>query len=803
MAVLARDAADYHELIEPAFAEHGIPFFVDRRRAASHHPLLQFVRAALRLASGNWPHEPMMALLKSGLAGVSADDAGEIENFVLEHRLYGSAWADRKPWSFARRRRDDGDGHTPDPQSARMDALRRRLVARLGMFLGAVRCSTICVRQIVAHLYQLLESFQVRQTLSAWMRDATAHNRHEEAAEHEQAWRELGELFDQLVDLMGSEILPIDEFLEIVEVGLEEFDLALTPPTLDQVLVGQVDRSRLPETKAVILLGLNEGEFPRSPRGDAILGDRDRTLLRSQRQDLFEDLSRELLDERFLGYVAMTRASQTLILTRSLADPRGRKREASSLWRDVEEMLPDCTPVRIPLEAQRKPEHIATPRQLVTSLLRWARRPDAQALADATHSALYQWLATRPENEDDPTVRLARQAWASLCYTNEATLSPHIAKRLYDSSLNVTARQLESFAACPFKHFAEYTLKLQARPQDDVTGADISNACHRILGDIVRMLVQQRPDWPKLREALSQEAFDNVVATVGQELRGELLLSSARNRYLLGRIRRTIDQVLAAQEAMSSRCDFRPAAAGVRFGEGQKVPALPLKSPKGREASLSGQIDRVDVLEDQTAFAIFDYRLHGSTLALDWIFHGLSLELLLHAAVLRRGGLVPPTAQPAGAFFLTLLRRLQDIKHPEDLPDPSSPEFLLRYKPRGLFDERYLNRFDCDLDEGYSPVVSAYVKKDGTLGNRGRSDVLEAGQLESLLDLVERRASELIDQIADGRVEIEPYRLKDTSPCATCAFRCVCRFEVTINRYRHLPPVEREAMFGSSAKGDE
>ena len=48
VAVLVRNLDDYAPLIDAAFREHNLPYFIDRRRTAAHHPLLQFVRRRCR-----------------------------------------------------------------------------------------------------------------------------------------------------------------------------------------------------------------------------------------------------------------------------------------------------------------------------------------------------------------------------------------------------------------------------------------------------------------------------------------------------------------------------------------------------------------------------------------------------------------------------------------------------------------------------------------------------------------------------------------------------------------------------------
>jgi hypothetical protein len=50
-------------------------------------PLLQLLRSVLQLASGNWSNDAIMTLAMSGLAGLSLDEADELENYVLLHRM--------------------------------------------------------------------------------------------------------------------------------------------------------------------------------------------------------------------------------------------------------------------------------------------------------------------------------------------------------------------------------------------------------------------------------------------------------------------------------------------------------------------------------------------------------------------------------------------------------------------------------------------------------------------------------------------------------------------------------------------
>ena len=278
IVVLMRSQDDYQHLIEASFREHNIPYFADRRRSASHHPLLRFIRAVLAVATTNWSHDSMMAVIKTGLVDLLETDADALENYVLLHGIDHTVWISPKPWT-GRRSRDEESQSPPVSDAAAMDSLRRPLVDRLLPFVKSIKQSNANVRSVASALFRLLEEFQCRNQIVSWMENAATAGRLEEGGEHERVWEELVKLFDELVDLFGDEPISLKDFSAIIESALEGFDLALTPPTVDQVLVGAVDRTRTPPVKACAVLGLAEGQFPRASLENSIFTDADRRSL--------------------------------------------------------------------------------------------------------------------------------------------------------------------------------------------------------------------------------------------------------------------------------------------------------------------------------------------------------------------------------------------------------------------------------------------------------------------------------------------------------------------------------------------
>jgi ATP-dependent helicase/nuclease subunit B len=184
----------------------------------------------------------------------------------------------------------------------------------------------------------------------------------------------------------------------------------------------------------------------------------------------------------------------------------------------------------------------------------------------------------------------------------------------------------------------------------------------------------------------------------------------------------------------------------------------------------------------------------GRRLALDEVYHGLSLQLLTYLLVLQASGheLAGKRLEPVAAFYVQMIRRLDDVGHPNDGMEPDDPAFHLRVKPRGILDTNYVAQFDGQLTNGVSPVISARINKDGSFGARNATDVAAPAEFSALLGHVRRRLGELADGIMLGNVSIAPYMKGEQTPCPSCAFKSVCRFDQSLNQYNVLERMGRE-----------
>ena len=64
-------------------------------------------------------------------------------------------------------------------------------------------------------------------------------------------------LLDTFVEMLGEEIC-LSMFTDVMSTGLEALQFANIPPSLDQVLIANIDKPRLSDVKATFIIGVNE-----------------------------------------------------------------------------------------------------------------------------------------------------------------------------------------------------------------------------------------------------------------------------------------------------------------------------------------------------------------------------------------------------------------------------------------------------------------------------------------------------------------------------------------------------------------
>lgn len=814
MAVLVRNLEDYAELFETLSRDYGVPCFIDRKVGELHHPLAEFIRSSLDVIRRRWRYEDVFRCVKTDLllpedGSLNRADMDTLENYVLACGIQGYRWTDGRSWRGIPSLSLEGERVTDPELMNRIERCREAVVLPLQAFEKRVKRSKTG-QDLCAAVFRLLEETGAAGKLEEWSRSAQQEGRAGAAREHRQLWGAVLDLLDQIHEMMGREAMDFDLFAGVLETGLAELRLGLVPPSLDQVLVGSMDRTRTADVKYAFVLGVNEGVVPALPQEDGILSDPEREMLERSGMELAPDSSRRMLDERFLVYNALTAASRRLWISYSLTDAEGRPMLPSEVIRQVRRMFPflkERPLAALPLPGEpveEQAEFVSGPadtlRLLVVQLRRWRQGEDIPAL----WWDVYNWFASDPEWKP----RLERLL-RSLFYRNRGVkLRRETSMRLYGGrTLRGSVSRMERFVSCPFSHFASYGLRLKERQLYRLQAPDIGQLFHAALSEMALRLKNEGRGWGSLSPEECRREADATVDRLSPMLQGEILMSSKRYGYITRKLKNIVGRASVILGEHARRGSFEPIGLELDFGPGKELPPLRLTLPNGCVMEVVGRIDRVDMAEGENGvlLRVIDYKSSQKDLKLHEVYYGLALQMLTYLDVLLTYAeeWIGRPALPAGTLYFHVHEPLLSAANGMDRSQ-AEQELLKRFKMKGLLlaDKEAVGLMDTGLDKGHSSIVPAAIKSDGSFYSS--SSVATPEQWNRLLTSVRSTIKDIGTRITEGDVEITPYRIQQETACTFCAFRPVCQFDEAVegNGYHLLGKPGKEQIWDLLSRGE-
>ncbi|MBE5997382.1 MAG: helicase-exonuclease AddAB subunit AddB, partial [Lachnospiraceae bacterium] len=273
IAVIAGDLASYGDLIRRIFPEYDIPFFVDEKRSALHHPYIEFLRAAMQIITEGWSAGAVFRLLRTGLTDLAEDDIDRLENYVLALGIRS-----RAKWSGSFTLHYKGQD---EKELLLLNALREQVLALLAPVHDAFTAPGSTASDKTKALYLLSTACDVQVKLAAEEEKLREDGQLSLAGEYAQIYAIVMRLFDKMADILGEHAISARDYRALFESALTETRIGITPPTGDQVTIGDVERSRLGEIKALLFIGVNDGVVPRPAGTNGILTEADRAVLES------------------------------------------------------------------------------------------------------------------------------------------------------------------------------------------------------------------------------------------------------------------------------------------------------------------------------------------------------------------------------------------------------------------------------------------------------------------------------------------------------------------------------------------
>ena len=242
IAVIASDLSTYADALEKACDRYEIPVFMDHKKSILLNSFVEYLRSLLVMVEQNYTYESVFRYLRTSLCGFTRDEVDRLENYCLALDLKGfkkwdQVWVRKTPM-------------TTKEELEELNDLRMRFVEKLTPLHTVLKKRKKTVKEITLAVYEYLVQEKIQEQLAELEQKFQEDGELALAKEYAQIYRIVLELFDKFVELLGEEEIPLKEYCELLDAGLEEAKVGVIPPSLDQVVIGDMERTRIKNIRA-------------------------------------------------------------------------------------------------------------------------------------------------------------------------------------------------------------------------------------------------------------------------------------------------------------------------------------------------------------------------------------------------------------------------------------------------------------------------------------------------------------------------------------------------------------------------
>lgn len=732
ITLVCTDMAAYKSTAEMIFHRMHIPLYQSGTEDILQKSVLSTALSALEASLGDFEQRFVFRFLRSALSPLSLDEQDRVENYAIVWGIRGSRWT--APWVS----HPEGLAGKWDEKASlaleELNACRVRLVEPLNRLRNGFRKAG-SLRDQVAALTAFLDEIEMQQKLQSMAEELDSQGENREAQILSQLWEILISALEQMYDILGDTHWEDEQFLRLLRLLLSQYDVGTIPPVLDAVQMGPVSAMRCHQQKHLILLGAQEGSLPGYPGSTGVLTDQERVALRQLGVPLTGGAMEGIQAEFAEIYGVFCGAEESIRVFCSGAQP-------SFIFRRLAELAGGEGKRELCLDYA-----CADPWEAGAWLARWDAEKAAGALG-------------------------ALKGYQDICCRRSYSLGRverDRIEKLYGRTLNLSASQIDAHGECRMSYFLKYGLRLREQKEASVDPAEFGTYVHAVLENTAKC-VRDMGGFHQVSLEETLEIAHRYSREYALERFGQL--SSERMSYLFRRNVQELDMVVRELWTELKESLFEPRDFEVNFGSEDGLP--PIAIPNGKmNALLRGFVDRVDtwLSGGSSYYRVVDYKTGKKDFDYCDIFNGVGLQMLLYLFALRTDGeaLLGDGAIPAGVQYFPA--RCPYLPSDGALtPEQAEAARQAQWKRKGILleDEAVIRA----MEPGDSPSrLCCSVRKDGTL----TGDLADREQLKLLEKYVFRLVGEMVEDIACGNVEANPYtRGASHNACAFCPYGSIC-----------------------------
>lgn len=751
ISIITKNIDEYTNIVKAIFEKYEIPVFIDQKEDLSQNVLLKYVLAILDIYAKNWSQDAVFTYIKTGFLSLEKEDIYNLENYCKKWGIKGNKWY-KEDWKY--------DSLNKDLE--KLNQLRKEIVEPL-LQLKANLDESKLAEEITTKLYKFLEENQIRQKLEEKAEKLEELSRKDIANKYKSSWNILMQIFDEIVLIFNKDKMSFKQYKNILKVGLEFSSLGEIPQVIDQVIIGDTDRSRNHKAKVVFILGLNDGSFPAVNSGEGFLNDKDRKYLKQNGIELAKGTIENLYEDQFNIYRAFTTAEEELYLSYVSTDKEQKAKRQSILISRIKKMF---TEIKEESDVINSNTNILTAQSTFNQLLSNIKDFKQGKEIDKIWFAVYSWYM-----KNDEWKSKLEQAIKGFLHTSKSQkITEENIKRLYGNTLKTSVSRLEQYRECPFSFHLKYGLKLKEREEFVVRPIDTGSFMHEVIDEFFETVKNIKT----IEDDQIQEIVNKIIEEKLSLSKNYIFTSTPKFVVLTNRLKKVILQSIKYIIEQIKNSDFEISGNEIEFKR------------QIDNVEITGKIDRIDTAQNEQGkyIRIIDYKSSNKSINLNELEAGTQIQLLTYLDT----AVEQTNKMPVGMFYFNLIDPI--VKASKNLTEEQIQEELKKqFRMNGmvLADINIIKMMDKKLEKGASNIVPVTFDKDGNI-MQSRSNVITKEQFTLLQNKVKKIIKQISKEILEGNIEIKPTynKSKKEEACKYCEYKSICCFNPNINNYSFI-----------------
>ena len=770
ISIITQNMDNYSSLVRVIFDQYNIPVFIDEKRDLNQNVIVQYLLSILDVLNRNFTSETVFSYIKLGFSGIEDEEIFKLENYCTKWGINLNKWKTDFKYEL--------DDENKKNDVIRLNEIRKQIIEPLVKLQKEIRGEKTA-KNITRLLYEFIQNQNIEEKINQKMNELQAIGKIDLMNEYKESYQIILDVLDEIVLIFGEDKVTIDQYQKILKTGLKNSGLGKIPGTADQVILGDVDRSRSHKVDVVFIIGLNDGVFPRVNKDEGFLNDEDREFLKQDGIELAKGTIEQLYEDKFNIYKAFTTAEKQLYLSYSSSDKDGKSLRPSILINQIKKLYP---------KLQEKSDIIQKNYEIINKTI--------------TYQELIENIAKLKKNEDIPKIWYeiykyykSQEKWNTILeqdleginYTNiPQEIEKQNIDKLYGNNLKTSISKLETYRRCPFSYYLQYGLKLKEKEELKIQTFNTGSLMHETIDQFFEYVRSEGLELADITEEQILEIVSNIIDENLNLSKNFIFTATAKYKVLVKRLKKIVSKALKYIIQTIIYSDFSIEGTEVEFAEKGKYKPIILELEEGKKIEITGKIDRIDTSkkEDGKYLRIIDYKSSAKNIDLNEVYAGLQIQLLTYTdAICKQEDIIP-----AGIFYFSLLEQM--VKADKRIDEDEIEEIIRKnFKMKGLIvaDVKIIKMNDNSLQSGSSKIVPAAITASGGVNEKWTNGVKQE-EFKILQDYIYKTIRYISKEILKGRIDLKPYYKKGKTPCEYCNYKAICGFNPRLkdNNYNYI-----------------